>query len=187
IQVFAGYGYMAEYDVERFHRDSFGALIYEGTSQIQALMAMKDFVKFTMKNPSKFVQSLVAAHPLSNFLDSDSEYQRSVKGVSYEFRKQFATLMMRCFTPETRLSENGFKATILQLNRVFKKEYWQEADRFDKLMTHAETICQALAYKETLTVLAKHANKDKTRGVLYYKYLKLVTPRLAGIYSSWEL
>jgi len=178
---------MAEYDVERFHRDSFGALIYEGTSQIQALMAMKDLVKFTMKNPSKFVQSLMAESPISAFLDSDTEFQKSVKGVSYEFRKHFATLMMRCFTPETRLSENGFKATILQLNRVFKKEYWQEADRFDKLMTHAETICQALAYKETLQVLAKQAGKDAARGPLYQSYLKLVTPRLAAIYSGWGL
>jgi alkylation response protein AidB-like acyl-CoA dehydrogenase len=185
IQVFAGYGYMAEYDVERFHRDSFGALIYEGTSQIQALMAMKDFVKFTMKNPKKFLQSLVAESPISSLLDSDSECQKSVKKVSYEFRKQFATLMMRCFTPETKLSENGFKATLLQLNRVFKKEYWQEADRFDKLMTHAETICQALAYKETLLVLAKHAHRNKGRAPLYHQYLKLVTPRLAAIYSEW--
>jgi hypothetical protein len=185
IQVFAGYGYMAEYDVERFHRDSFGALIYEGTSQIQALMAMKDFVKSVMKNPSKYLQSLVADSPMSALLDS--EYQKSIKAVNYEFRKNFAALMMRCFTPETKLSENGFKATLLQLNRVFKKEYWQEADRFDRLMAHAETLCKALSYKETLQVLAKHAGKDKARGDLYSRYLKLVTPRLAAIYTEWSL
>jgi alkylation response protein AidB-like acyl-CoA dehydrogenase len=65
IQAFGGYGFMQEYDVERLHRDSFGALLYEGTSQIQALMAMKDFVKVLIKKPGKFLQSLMASHPLS--------------------------------------------------------------------------------------------------------------------------
>jgi len=38
IQVHGSYGYSDEYDVERFLRNSKGAVIYEGTSQIHALM-----------------------------------------------------------------------------------------------------------------------------------------------------
>lgn len=186
IQAFGGYGYMTEYDVERYHRDSFGALLYEGTSQIQALMAMKDFVKGVMKNPAKFVQSLVTGHPIGSLM-AESEYQRSLTSINYEFRKSFATLLMRCFKPELSLSERGFKDTLTQINQVFRKEYWQEAGKFDKLMAHAETLCQALSYKETLKVLAKHADKDESRGPLYHRYLKLVTPRLTAIYADWKL
>jgi alkylation response protein AidB-like acyl-CoA dehydrogenase len=186
IQVFGGYGYMREYNVERLHRDSYGALLYEGTSQIQALMAMKDFVKFMMKNPAQFIQSLVASHPIGSLMN-ESEYESSVKGVGYEFRKNVATLMMRCFKPELSLSERGFRETLSQINQVFKKEYWQEAGRFDKLMMHAETLCQVLAYRETLKVLAQHAMANEARGDLYHRYLKLITPRLAAIYSDWKL
>ncbi len=186
IQAFGGYGFMTEYDVERIHRDSFGALLYEGTSQIQALMAMKDLIKGMMKEPARFVQSLVTGHPIGTLMN-ESEYQRSISNVTYEFRKNVATLIMRCFKPELSLSERGFKDTISQINQVFRREYWQEAGRFDKLMVHAETLCQAMAYVETLKVLADHATRDDTRGDLYHRYLKLVTPRFAAIYSDWKL
>ena len=108
-------------------------------------------------------------------------------GVRYEFRKNAAAMVMRCFKPELSFSEKGLKDTISQLNQVFKREYWQEANRFDKLMVHAETLCQALSYLETLKVLAKHATKDEARSELYYAYLKLVTPRFAAIYTDWKL
>ncbi len=77
IQAFGGYGFMMEYCVERLHRDSFGALLYEGTSQIQSLMAMKDFVKELKKNPTQFLQSLVAGHPVGAI--GESAFNKSLK------------------------------------------------------------------------------------------------------------
>jgi butyryl-CoA dehydrogenase len=38
VQVYGGYGYMKEYDVERYFRDSKLTEIYEGTSEIQRLV-----------------------------------------------------------------------------------------------------------------------------------------------------
>jgi hypothetical protein len=54
-------------------------------------------------------------------------------------------------------------------------------------MQHAETLHQALSYIETLSVLSKHASKDETRGELFERYQRLVTPRLAGIYTDWKI
>ena len=51
MQVFGGYGVVKDYDVERFLRDSLILPIYEGTSQIQALMATKDLLKAVMRDP----------------------------------------------------------------------------------------------------------------------------------------
>jgi 3-(methylthio)propanoyl-CoA dehydrogenase len=51
MQVFGGYGVVKDYDVERFLRDSLILPIYEGTSQIQSLMATKDLLKAVMRNP----------------------------------------------------------------------------------------------------------------------------------------
>jgi hypothetical protein len=51
MQVFGGYGVVKEYDVERFLRDSLILPIYEGTSQIQSLMATKDLLKAITRNP----------------------------------------------------------------------------------------------------------------------------------------
>ena len=42
VQVHGGYGVVQDYDVERHYRDALILPIYEGTSQIQALMSLKD-------------------------------------------------------------------------------------------------------------------------------------------------
>lgn len=35
VQIYGGYGYMAEYEVERTLRDAIGSTIYSGTSEMQ--------------------------------------------------------------------------------------------------------------------------------------------------------
>ena len=54
-------------------------------------------------------------------------------------------------------------------------------------MIHAETLCQALSYVETLRVLAQHAAKDASRLDLFKRYRILVVPRMEGIYADWEI
>src|SRR5439155_26670390 len=49
LQVHGGVGVVDEYDVGRFVRDSLITPIYEGTSQIQSLMAVRDLMKATMQ------------------------------------------------------------------------------------------------------------------------------------------
>jgi alkylation response protein AidB-like acyl-CoA dehydrogenase len=51
LQIHGGYGVVDEYEVGRFMRDSLITTIYEGTSQIQSLMAVKDLMKWTMRRP----------------------------------------------------------------------------------------------------------------------------------------
>ena len=45
IQIHGGYGYMAEYDVERHWRDARITEIYEGTSEIQRLVIAGSVLK----------------------------------------------------------------------------------------------------------------------------------------------
>ncbi len=185
IQALGGYGYMAEYEVERFHRDCFGPLLYEGTSQIQALMSMKDLVKFMMKEPARFIQSIVGNHPLTTI--GDSSVKKALTSSLYEYRKHVTMLVVRCFRPDLQLSEMNFTQTLGQLKSIIRGDFWQEEGRFDKLMTHAETMCQALSYIETLKVLAKHAAKDSSRVALFDRYHKLIQPRFAAIFADWKL
>ena len=56
LQIHGGVGVVDEYDVGRFMRDSLITPIYEGTSQIQSLMAVKDLMKWTMKRPASLVR-----------------------------------------------------------------------------------------------------------------------------------
>jgi alkylation response protein AidB-like acyl-CoA dehydrogenase len=56
MQVFGGYGVIKDYEVERFLRDSLILPIYEGTSQIQSLMATKDLLKLVLRNPRNLMR-----------------------------------------------------------------------------------------------------------------------------------
>jgi len=55
LQLHGGYGVVTEYEVERHLRDSLILPIYEGTSQIQSLMAVKDLMKATLARPRSLV------------------------------------------------------------------------------------------------------------------------------------
>ena len=49
IQIYGGYGYVAEYDVERFFRDAKVLEIGEGTSEIQRLVISREIIKDVLK------------------------------------------------------------------------------------------------------------------------------------------
>jgi hypothetical protein len=55
LQIHGGVGVVDEYDVGRYMRDSLITPIYEGTSQIQSLMAVKDQLKWAMRRPRSLV------------------------------------------------------------------------------------------------------------------------------------
>lgn len=174
IQVLGGYGYMEEYPVERYHRDSFGPLLYEGTSQIQALMALKDIVKYAAKDPKKFFSSMFAKHPTANFINDNHECTASFFKLQYKFKKETVKLLMKCLRPDS-------------IGDIFNPKAWTQESNIEELMTHAETLCQALSYMETVRVLAIHGEKDSTRIDLFKRYVRLVTPRLEAIYIDWDL
>jgi len=44
VQIHGGYGYLGEYDVERFYRDSKIIEIYEGTKEIEKLIIAREIL-----------------------------------------------------------------------------------------------------------------------------------------------
>jgi alkylation response protein AidB-like acyl-CoA dehydrogenase len=180
IQALGGYGFIEEYDSARFHRDSFATLLYEGTSQIQSLMAMKDLMKFIMRSPSKYFTGLVNANPIANFFGASSEAESKFNSTQYEFKKNFVKLLIRTLKPETNMDNPK------ELMGFFDSKRWLKPENVEKLMIHAETIAMALSFIETLRVLQKHANKDSSRQDLFDRYHKLVAPRFASIYEDWK-
>lgn len=176
IQGLGGYGFMQEYDAERFHRDSFAPLLYEGTTQIQALMAMKDLVKLVMKNPQKYFGVLLYTQPLGSLLVGKNEFEKKMFEFKYEFKMGLGKLLVKCLRPKDT-----------SIDKLFDMKSWQDIKGIERLMAHAETLHQALSYLETLKVLARHAGKNPARGDLFNRYSRLVQPRLAAVYMDWKI
>ena len=173
IQLLGGYGFMQEYPVERIHRDSFGPLLYEGTSQIQALMSLKDLVKEVLKNPKAFMRDFLTPISLAASVAQKNELDGQFLKIEIEYKKNLMRLMLKTLKPEG--------------TKVFNLKAWQNEEKISKLMTHADSLCQALCYIETLRVLTKHASLDSSRETLLQDYRLLVMPRLSALYLDWEL
>jgi alkylation response protein AidB-like acyl-CoA dehydrogenase len=173
IQVLGGYGYMKEYPVERYHRDSFAPLLYEGTSQIQALMALKDIIKYAIKDPKSFFGNVFFKHPGAKLLTGAEEWNQEFSSVHYRFKKKMLGLLFKTLKPEA--------------SKMLDFKNWANEDNVNELMEHAETLCQALSYMETLRVLAEHADKDSSRAALFHRYKILVVPRLEAVYTDWKI
>ena len=174
IQVLGGYGYMKDYPVEKLHRDSFGPLLYEGTSQIQSLMAMKDLIKYAMKDPGSFLTNVFSKHPGLGLISGQKEWDKDYKSIHYRFKKKLIGLLFNNLKPEG--------------NKLFDAKEWSniDEDRVSSLMIHAEGLCAALSYMETLRVLCEHADLDESRSQLFHRYKRLVKPRLEMIYADWS-
>ncbi|HEV2011303.1 MAG TPA: acyl-CoA dehydrogenase family protein [Candidatus Limnocylindria bacterium] len=56
LQIHGGYGVVTEYEVERHMRDSLILPIYEGTSQIQSLMAVRDLMRALLRDPASLLR-----------------------------------------------------------------------------------------------------------------------------------
>jgi hypothetical protein len=181
IQALGGYGFIEEYDAARYHRDSFATLLYEGTTQIQSLMAMKDLMKFVMRSPAKYFTGLVNANPIANFFGASSESESKFNAAQYSFKKSFVKLLIKTLKPETNMDNPK------ELMKFFNTKEWLKPENIEKLMVHAEKIAEALSFLETLRVLMQHATKDKSREDLFNRYHKLVAPRFAAIYEEWKI
>lgn len=173
IQVLGGYGYMKDYPVERYHRDSFGPLLYEGTSQIQALMALKDQIKYAMDDPKSFFTNIFDKHPGKELFGGE-KWSKAYNKAHYRFKKKMFGLFVKCLKPADPLN-------------FLKAKAWTEMENINKVMEHAETLCQALSYLETLRVLEKQTCSDQTRESLFWRYHTLVIPKLEAIYTDWAM
>ncbi|MBG09131.1 MAG: hypothetical protein CME68_10260 [Halobacteriovoraceae bacterium] len=174
IQVLGGYGYMEDYSLERYHRDSFGPLLYEGTSQIQALMALKDLMKYIIKDPGAYFSYLFFGGIISPL----------EKLPQHKTMEDFSSLGRKLKRKITKLIYRTLKPKGIDF---FKASKWTKEEKIERLMIHSETICEGLSYLETLRVLAKHASIDENRTNLYFDYKELVLPRLTRIYYDWEI
>jgi alkylation response protein AidB-like acyl-CoA dehydrogenase len=89
VQVHGGYGVIQDYEVERHYRDALILPIYEGTSQIQALMSLKDQMRWAVERPWRLLGGPVRVEappdPLGDALrEMAGEYNRALKGLLRE-------------------------------------------------------------------------------------------------------
>jgi len=173
IQIHGGNGYIVEYGAEKLLRDALVMPIYEGTSQIQSLMAMKDTLVGVMKNPQGFVKRLaecrVKAYSGKNPLARRvARIQQISTGVQQYLITRTASDKVRSLSGKP----------ITEWPSSFVKN-WDPKKDFACAMLHAERLTQLLADEVICEILLEQAGKHPERGEVLERYLERAEPRCA--------
>lgn len=160
LQIHGGYGVVKEYDVERFLRESLILSIYEGTSQIQALMAMKDLIRLLLTQPAR----------LWTGVPSPSLAQARLPGVLQPlYRRALGDLNASLRYLALDLVRGMGAGGILALARRAKPPTEQQSAY---LLLHAERVTQMLAYLHIARLLGQQAARWPERQPLAARFLR---------------
>jgi alkylation response protein AidB-like acyl-CoA dehydrogenase len=145
MQIHGGYGVIKEYDVERIMRDSLILPIYEGTSQIQSLMATRDLLKAALARPTALIGGTVsptlaaAAFPGSLgrlYREARTDFNGALRSLLYDVIRR------------------GGRSGMLGLVRG--KPAMKEEDT-QYILLHAERLTAMLAHLHAARLLAEQA------------------------------
>jgi alkylation response protein AidB-like acyl-CoA dehydrogenase len=172
LQIHGGNGYMTEYGAEKLLRDALVMPIYEGTSQIQALMAMKDTLLGIMKNPQEFAKRVAQARWRAITVRDGLE--RRVARLQQMSLSAQRILLTRTATDKMKgLRE---KPVSEWRDEFFKN--WNPKRDFAYAMLHAEKLIRILCDEVIAELLLKQARKDPARRALLERHLERAEPRV---------
>jgi alkylation response protein AidB-like acyl-CoA dehydrogenase len=186
MQVFGGPGYIHETGAERLLRDALVLPIYEGTSQIQSLMALKDNLQSAIRNPGRFI-GLLANAKVSALSERDPLARNLAKlqGMANSAMQVIAARIVR--------SKFGdLKDIPLRKWRHALVHSWDPQKDFSFGMLHAERLTKLLVASAIGEVLVSQAESCKgtpdeaERLQLAERWMARWEPRCRGVLGEIE-
>jgi alkylation response protein AidB-like acyl-CoA dehydrogenase len=175
VQIHGGNGYIREYGAEKLLRDAMVMPIYEGTSQIQALMAMKDTLQGILRGPQELVKRLAQTRWRS--LSARDPLERRVADIQVLSLSAQNHLLTR--TAADKLKSLGDKP-LGEWPRAFAKN-WDPKRDFALAMLHAERLTRLLADEAICEILYAQAREHPERRELCERYVERAEPRCRAL------
>ena len=177
IQIHGGNGYTTEYGAEKLLRDALVMPIYEGTSQIQSLMAMKDTLTGILGNPQRFVRRLAQARWRS--LSTRDPLERRVARLQVLSLSAQQHLVLRTAGDKFK----GIQGEPLtEWPDLFQS--WDPKRDFAFAMLHAERLTRILTDELVAELLLAQAEKHPHRRDVLERWLERVEPRTRFLYDE---
>lgn len=177
IQIHGGSGYITETGVEKLLRDAMVFPIYEGTSQIQSLMVMKDTLMGVVKAPKRFIQRLTAARWRS--LSARDPLEKRIATLQLTSLKAVQFLLTRLASAKAR------ELPILDPGQWSKMMGdWDPKRDFALAMLHAERLTAILHDVAVSELLWEQTKKDAERQELLIRWLERVEARCRFRYDE---
>ena len=172
IQIHGGVGYTKEFEAERLLRDALLLPIYEGTSQIQSLMATKDTLLDIIKNPKDFAKLTTIAGAAS--LSSLSPSRRRVASIQTQTYSVIRTLIKQIGVSKI---QGVRKQPLAKWPKSILKQWDPKVD-FGPALLHAERLTKILIDKAVVEILLEQSEKHPERAPILEQYLEKAEPRV---------
>jgi len=170
VQIHGGAGYMKEQGVERLLRDAMVFPIYEGTSQIQALMAMKDQLGGIVKRPQAFFRRAARTRWVAT--TSRDRLERRVAKLRAQVDMTLLYLVSKVVGSKAGELKKHSPA---QWKRLFSS--WDPKRDFAQAMLHAERLTRMLTDACVAELLLDQRDKDPERAEVLERWLERAEPR----------
>jgi hypothetical protein len=171
LQIHGGNGYMREFGAEKLVRDALVFPIYEGTSQIQSLMVMKDRLKSIMKAPGDFMKQTAQARWRA--VSSANPLERGVARLQHVACAAQQHIITRSMAAKVRTARNGGNGGWSK--HLFTN--WDPKRDFSFALLHAERLTRILCDQAIAEVLLEQARREPARRPLLERYLERAEPR----------
>lgn len=186
MQIMGGLGYMKEYEAEKLMRDCLIMPIYEGTSQIQALMILKDHLQHAMRNPAKFISKMAQAKLFS--LSGKNEAEKSLG----KLKSLYYTAMQVIMTRMLKEKFGDLKGYSLTEWKSHFLASWDPKKDFSFGLLHAERFTLIVSKLWMAKVLVKQAykvddeRKKAERLLLAQRFMERALPKVRGLIDEIE-
>lgn len=154
LQIHGGYGFSKEYQPEWWVRESLIVSIYEGTSEIQALMCIKDTIKEILRDPRKFAESLLGAR-MKALAETDPVRKKYFK-IKHMYMSSIVMLVFKLVKNNVKgtYSENKSSDIISLIKKL--KETMVSFDNISPALLNAARICEM----KTIVALSRASLDD---------------------------
>lgn len=186
MQILGGLGYIVETGAEKILRDALVIPVYEGTSQIQALMALKDNLQAAMRNPARFLSDTATARLES--LSGRSELERGEAKLRWYALSAMQTIITRIAADKL----GDVKGRPLAEWRTAFMKDWDPARDFSFGLLHAERLTKLLSWAAIAETLVRQADEVKgtadhdERHQLALRFIERFEPRARGVVGEIE-
>jgi len=177
MQIHGGVGYTKEYGAERLLRDSLVLPVYEGTSQIQSLMAMKDSLFGIVKRPQAFVQRMAQAQWRS--LSSRDSLERRVAKLQVLSMSTQQYLLTRTAAGKLKTLTD---IPVGQWADALKD--WDPKRDFALAMLHAERLTRILTDEAIAELLLDQAKRHPKRREVLERWLARAELRSKALHEE---
>jgi alkylation response protein AidB-like acyl-CoA dehydrogenase len=178
IQIHGGVGYTKEYGVEKLLRDAMVLPIYEGTSQIQSLMVMKDALMQAMKSPQAFARS--AAHTQWRSLSAKDQLERRVCKLRVLADRAQTTMIAK--TAGAKFKQVRREPLAEWLEKLSKD--WDPKRDFAFAMLHAERFMRLLVDATVAEIFWEQCEQYPERREILERWLERAEPRSRFLYDE---